>query len=122
MNQAEALIKCMIKTGSTAKAIAGELYGRGLKNGLGRTYTTAMIEGFLRYTGLDEQQLEASALNRPAPPAPTPAPIVVTPSPAKVSPYSKDAEPVSEAPRRLRMLRPWPLHTDYRPDNLKVRD
>jgi hypothetical protein len=103
MNEAEILIRSMGKDGKTARAIATELYDRGLRSKLGMAFTPAMVEGFLSYAGID--------------------PVTTVASPrVNVSQYSKEAQPIAEPPKRPRMLRPWPLHTDYRPDNLLIRD
>jgi hypothetical protein len=114
VNAAETLIRTMSKDGDTFSRIAEELYDRGLKNGLGRTYTASMVEGYLRFEGLEDEHLAAVAKRRPTPSAATEVP--------RMPPYSKEAEPIYEPPRKVRMLRPWPAHTDYSPDNLNPRD
>ena len=42
--------------------------------------------------------------------------------PAEPPPNSKDGTVQFAPAYRLQMLRPWPFHTDFRPDNLSVRD
>jgi hypothetical protein len=102
MNEAEVLIRSMNKAGSQARAIATELYDRGLRNGRGQAFSPDMVEGYLRYLRVEDEK----------------APSVEQ----KAAKHSKDAEPIANPIPKVRMLRPWPLHTDFSPDNLNIKD
>jgi hypothetical protein len=121
MNDAEVLIRTMGEKGSSAKRIAEELYDRGMKNGFGRPYTAEMVDGYLRYTGLEEGCLAARQRNKLSAAAVRAATSLgVTASAA--GRYSKEAEPIADPLPKVRMLRPWPMHTDFKPDELDVRN
>jgi len=120
MNPAETLIRTMATSGCSAKRIAEVLFDQDMRNDLGRTYTQAMVEGFLRYAKLDDVQLMAAHKNRLSQDDSTAAPM----APA-VGKDTGQSAPSEEEPVNLKhpgMRREWPTDTDYRPDNLSVRD
>ena len=121
MNELETIVKTLGNEGALPEAIARELNARGFRDRRKMPFTEAIVEGYMRALGIGLVAPEYSA-----PPA-DPDPSVDIPGsglptePAQTSPYSKDAEPIGEPLPKIRMLRPWPLHTEFSPDNLNLK-
>jgi hypothetical protein len=125
VKEIELLIRSMHKDGKTPGAIATELHARGLKNNLGKFLTPDMVAGFLRHGAEPSMPLTK-------PPAVLPdlldglgdeAYDFAEELPAKYrGGYDHIGGAVYERSYLPGVLGEWPEHTDFRPDNLNVRD